>query len=108
MLSKKLIQRAFAWTLHPQPNEHQSKYYLNPEESADRLLKLVAHHDMLENKKINLTSTFRELGIDDLSKVELFLEIEREFYIEFPDKVVERFKNFQEVVDYVSQSFHTM
>ena len=34
-----------------------------------------------------------------------FLEAESEFFLEFPDEQVERFKNPRDVVEFVSRSF---
>jgi acyl carrier protein len=44
--------------------------------------------------------------MDDLSKVEIFLMVEREFDLQLPDDQVERFLNVKEAVEYVSKSFH--
>jgi len=33
------------------------------------------------------------------------LEVEYEFFLEFPDEAVERFKNLKDVVEFVSRSF---
>jgi NADH dehydrogenase (ubiquinone) 1 alpha/beta subcomplex 1 len=36
------------------------------------------------------------------------LEAENEFFIEFPDEEVERFKNLNDVVEYVARSFYAV
>ena len=90
--------------------EENSGYYLNPEDVSRRMLRIFAAHDNVENpENITLATTFYELrarGMDDLSKVEIFLGVEREFDIQMPDDTVERFLNVREAVEYVSKSFH--
>lgn len=95
-------------SLKPFPRDDASGYFLNPEEVATRMLSIVALHDQVKNREeMTLKKTFHQLGIDDLTKVELFLEIEREFDIEFADDDVEAFKNFGDAVEHVSKSFHS-
>lgn len=93
-------------SLVPFPREEKSGYYLNPEEVAVRLIKIITLHDKVANaENVTLGKTFRQLGVDELTKVEIFLEVEKEFDIEFADEDVERFKNLHEVVEYLSRSF---
>lgn len=88
-------------------NERQG-YYIDPNEVARRLVKLMALHDNVKNpEKITLDSTFIEHGFDELSFVELMLEAEDEFYMEFPDDDVEKFRTVNEAVQYISRSFYS-
>lgn len=88
-------------------NERQG-YYIDPNEVARRLVKLMALHDNVKNpEKITLDSTFIEHGFDELSYVELMLEAEDEFYMEFPDDDVEKFRTVNEAVQYISRSFYS-
>jgi NADH dehydrogenase (ubiquinone) 1 alpha/beta subcomplex 1, acyl-carrier protein len=70
------------------------------------VIRVIASLDCIkENQEITLNSTWTELGIDELTKVELFLEIETEFIFEFPCEELEKFKNVGDAVEYISQSF---
>ncbi len=84
-----------------------SGYYLDPSDVARRLVKVISLHDKVKNPdRITLHSTFHDIGIDDLSFVEIFLEVEQEFFIEFPDDDLERFKTVQDAVEYIARSFY--
>jgi acyl carrier protein len=94
-------------TLKPFPRDEASGYYLNPDEVAERMIKIATLHDQFKRPEdVTLGRTFHSLGIDELTKVEIFLEIEKEFDIEFADEDVERFKNFHDAVEHVAKSFH--
>ena len=45
------------------------------------------------------------LGLNELDYVELTVLVEEEFKIEFPDDVVEKFKDVNDMVEFVSRSF---
>lgn len=45
------------------------------------------------------------MGLNELDTVELFIGLEDEFNIEFPDEVSEKFKDVHDVVQYISRSF---
>lgn len=92
----------------PFPRDEKSGYFLNPEEVAVRMIKIMTLHNNMRHKEaVTLGKTWSQLGIDDLTKVEIFLEIEKEFDIEFADEDVERFKNVHEAVEHVARSFHS-
>lgn len=94
-------------TLKPFQRDDGHGYYLDPEAVAQRLLRVVAMHDKVARpSELALGKTFAALGIDDLSKVEIFLEVEKEFDMELADQDVERFKNLAEAVEHVARSFH--
>jgi NADH dehydrogenase (ubiquinone) 1 alpha/beta subcomplex 1 len=92
----------------PFPRDEKSGYFMNPEEVAVRMIKIMTLHNNMKNKgDVTLGKTWSQLGIDDLTKVEIFLELEKEFDLEFADDDVERFKNVHEAVEYVARSFHS-
>ena len=83
-----------------------SGYYLNPNEVGRRISRIIAHFDGAKNvQKMNLNTQFWELGLNDLDYVELTVLVEEEFKIEFPDDVAEKFKDVNDMVEYVSRSF---
>ena len=91
----------------PVPLDLGSGYYIDPENVAMRAIRILTLHDNLKNPdNLTLRKTFNQLGVDDLSKVEIFLEMEKEFDIEFANEDVERFKNMHEAVEHIAKSFH--
>ncbi len=54
---------------------------------------------------MTLNPQWYELGISDLDYVEIMVGGENEFNMEFPDDVVEKFKDIHDAVQYVSRSF---
>jgi NADH dehydrogenase (ubiquinone) 1 alpha/beta subcomplex 1 len=111
-LGRPMLARAFSGpngipTLKPFPRDEGHGYYLDPEVVASRLLRVLAMHPGVKRpEELTLSKSWASLGIDDLARVEIFLEIEREFDMEFSDQDVERFKNVHEAVEHVSKSFH--
>jgi NADH dehydrogenase (ubiquinone) 1 alpha/beta subcomplex 1 len=109
---RSVLARAFSGpngipTLKPFPRDDGHGYYLDPEEVSKRLMRIIAlHPDVKRPEELSLNKTWTALGIDDLSRVEIFLEIEKEFDMEFSDQDVERFKNIHEAVEHVARSFH--
>lgn len=49
-----------------------------------------------------LDTTFDELGLDSLDKVETVMDLEEEYKMKIPDDVAERFTKGREVVDYIA------
>jgi NADH dehydrogenase (ubiquinone) 1 alpha/beta subcomplex 1 len=98
----------FFYTPHaPQIRDEATGYYQNPTEIARRLIKLISLHDCITSPNlIKLESTWHEIGLDELSYVEVMLAAEEEFFLEFPDEEVERFKNVGDVVEFVARSFY--
>lgn len=81
---------------------------MNPNETARRTMRVIAQFDKVNNpEKMTLNSQWHELGLNELDTVELLLGIEEEFKIEFPDDVAEKFKDINDVVEYVSRSFYS-
>lgn len=84
-------------------------YFANPEDVARRLIKVIALHDQVKSPElIKLESTWHELGLGEMAMVEVMVEIEREFEIEMPDEDIERFRNVNDAVEYISRSFFTI
>ena len=82
-------------------------YYIDPENVAVRLSKLIAGHPGVKNVgNITLNSTWFDLGVCDFDKTEILLEAELEFDIEIADENIERFADVNDVVEHISRSFH--
>ena len=70
----------------------------------DRLQKLVrnyTHNDELEITED--TVFFMDLGLDSFDLVQIICEIEDEFDVEIPDKVLKNFTTVGDVADYLEK-----
>ena len=116
---RKNLVRPFCWdtsddfkgTYLLRSDKHE--HYLNPEDVSRRMLRIFASHDNVNTATdLTLATTFHEMksnyGLDELSKVEVFLEVEKEFSMQLPCEAVERFVNLREAVEYISKSFHAI
>jgi acyl carrier protein len=80
---------------------------------ARRISRIMAHFQGIQNiEKMNLNTQWWELGtaqisigLNELDYVELTVLVENEFKIEFPDDVAEKFKDVNDMVEYVARSF---
>ena len=78
----------------------QGKYYMDPEDAAERVMRIFAIHDHIKDpSKMTLSSSFEALGLCDLDLVEICLGIEDEFDIEFTDEQCESFKKVGDIVE---------
>ena len=93
------------YELRVSPNKKtKTMYYSDPEQMAYQVCSLIAIHDDLKIKEIRLDHTWKQLGFTDLSKMELFIELENEFHISISDDDHEKFKNVFDVVQFLSKS----
>ncbi|CAD8127467.1 unnamed protein product [Paramecium sonneborni] len=109
MFSKQLSQVPKYFGSNEQPillRNEKSGYYVNPEAVARRMIKVISLHDEVKNPSgITLQSTWADIGLTDMAYVEVMVEVEREFEIEFPDADVECFRTVNDAVEYVARSF---
>ena len=63
------------------------------------------HDDIKDPSKITLNSTWHEIGLNEMTYVEVMVEVEREFEIELPDENVEGFRNVHDAVEFIAKSF---
>ena len=69
-------------------------------------MRVISHHEKVSDpESLTLNTQWHEIGLNELDLVELFIGIEDEFNIEFPDEVSEKFKDINDAVQYVSRSF---
>ncbi len=54
-------------------------YFADPEKIAFQVATIMSMHDSLKTKEITLKKTFLELGLSDLDKQEIMIELENEF-----------------------------
>ena len=70
----------------------------------DRIYEIVATGLKIDREKITPASRFvDDLGADSLDQVELIMALEEEFELDIPEDDAEKFKNIQQIVDYVKE-----
>lgn len=79
-------------------------HWTDPEDCAKRLMNIVKAHDAVkDSSKVTPEADFRkDIGLDDLDIVEIFLEVEKDYFMEFPDEQVESFKSIKDAVEVIS------
>ena len=78
-------------------------HWVDPAECTRRIVNIVKAHDAIKDLAAITPSTpLKDLGLSDLDLVEIFLEVERDFFLEFTDEQVEGFKTISDAVKYVS------
>mmetsp|Transcript_36020 Transcript_36020/g.40988 ORF Transcript_36020/g.40988 Transcript_36020/m.40988 type:complete len:142 (-) Transcript_36020:211-636(-) len=82
--------------------------YADPNEVAERMIKLVSLHDKIADPKlVQINTPFTEMGLDSLDMVEVFLMAELEFGFELGDDDVERFYTINDAVQFFMRNFLT-
>ena len=79
-------------------------HWADPDDVTRRLVNTIRAHDATTDPEaVTAKADFRsELGLDDLDLVEIFLEVEKDFFLEFEDDTVEKFKTINDAVEYIS------
>lgn len=101
IVGKKLLQRSIQadYVVMPRYEGH----WVDPEDVTRRIINIVRAHDRIKDPKIvSPERSFKEMGLDDLDLVEIFLEVEKDFFFEMSDEQVEKFKNIKDAVEVVS------
>ena len=93
----------FSKTLSPN-RKTATMYYSDPEAIAYKVCAIIALHDELKQNEIKLEHTWKQLGISEVGKIEIILELENEFMISLPDEETEKFRNVYEMVQYIAKS----
>lgn len=74
----------------------------DPLSIADRVL-LVLENLVLSGLEITETSTWTDMGLDSLDKIELLMDLEDEFNIVIPDDVMVYLEDFGETIQYIER-----
>ena len=78
-------------------------HFVDPEDVTKRITNIIRAHDRIKDPKIVVDDkSFAEMGLDDLDVVEIFLEVEKDFFMEFSDDQVESFRTIKDAVEVVS------
>jgi acyl carrier protein len=74
----------------------------------ERVYEIIATGLKIDRSKITPTSRFvDDLGADSLDQVELIMALEEEFELNIPEDEVEKFKNIQQIIDYVTSKVNS-
>ncbi|MDQ2834222.1 MAG: acyl carrier protein [Acidobacteriota bacterium] len=78
-------------------------------EIANRCIDIIAKSKAIAPESITLASTFDELNIDSLDKINISFEVEEAFGIEIPDEALSTLRTVGDMVDGVTKlrSAHT-
>lgn len=71
--------------------------------SIEDRVQLVLENMVLQGHDILHTSTFSDMGLDSLDKVEACMDMEDEFNIEIPDDAMTYLDTFGELVEYITR-----
>ena len=69
----------------------------------DRALRVIATKQGIPLESVRPESTFEELGIDSLDRLNILFELEGEFDIEIDDQQAKQVTNLQQMIDGITQ-----
>jgi acyl carrier protein len=84
----------------------KTMYFTDPEGIAIRVCAIIALHDELKVKEIRLEHTWKDLGLSELAKMEIIIELENEMDISLPEDATEQWRTLHDVVQYIAKSPH--
>jgi acyl carrier protein len=71
---------------------------------ATRCIDIIAKSKSIPADTISLASTFDELNIDSLDKINISFEVEEAFDIEIPDEDAEKIKTVKDATEYIEKN----
>jgi acyl carrier protein len=74
---------------------------MDRQETAQKIVKLVAEQLSIKPEQINEQSTMESLGADSLDRVEIVMNIEEMFGIDINDEEAEKLQTIGQAIDYV-------
>ncbi len=74
------------------------------EDTAQKVVGVIAEKLTMPKENIELSATFKDLGADSLDIVELIMEFETVFGIDIKDEDAESIKTIQDAVDLIHQA----
>ena len=69
----------------------------------DRVLKIIAHTRRIPLESVRPDSSFEELGIDSLDRLNILFDLESEFDIEIDDEEAKKVQNIPEMIAGITQ-----
>lgn len=77
---------------------------IKDKEIKDKVIRIAANKLGIEGDNINEQDTIEKLGADSLDIVELSLEFEQEFGIEFPDEAWDTVHTIGEIIEFIEEN----
>mmetsp|Transcript_12945 Transcript_12945/g.24034 ORF Transcript_12945/g.24034 Transcript_12945/m.24034 type:complete len:116 (+) Transcript_12945:34-381(+) len=79
-------------------------HWVDPDDCRRRLINIISAHDAITDpSKITETADLKkDLGLHDFDIVEIFLEVERDFFMEFTDEQVDTFKTIKDAMEVIT------
>jgi acyl carrier protein len=79
-------------------------HWADPDDVRRRLVNIFIAHDAIQDpSKVTGKADFKkELNLHDFDIVEIFLEVERDFFMEFTDEQVDTFHSIEDAVEAIS------
>jgi acyl carrier protein len=74
-----------------------------PESVEQRVLRVIATTRRVPLETVRADSTFEELGIDSLDRINILFELEGEFDIEIDDEQAKQVTTLQQMIDGIEQ-----
>jgi len=73
------------------------------ESIQDRVLRVIATTRRVPLESVRADSTFEELGIDSLDRINILFELEGEFDVEIDDEQAKQVTSLQQMIDGITQ-----
>jgi len=73
------------------------------ESIQDRVLRVIATTRRVPLESVRADSTFEELGIDSLDRINILFELEGEFDVEIDDEQAKQVATLQQMIDGITQ-----
>ena len=74
-----------------------------PESVQERVFRVIATTQRLPLEKVRADSTFEELGIDSLDRLNILFDLEGEFEVEIDDEQAKQVTSLQQMVDGITE-----
>ena len=87
--------------------EYGDGYMQDPVACAERIIRLMALHDNVNDPAAIMTNkSFEECGLNALDMCEIYMMIEKEFDFEISEDDCETFTTVNDLVEFVSRNFY--
>lgn len=89
------------------PREYGDGYFSDPVETAERIVRILALHDNINDpSSITTGQTFEEIGLNELDMCEVYIMLEKDFDFEISEDDCESFETVNDLVEFVARSFY--
>jgi acyl carrier protein len=86
--------------------KHTAKFYSDPNDIGKDIVRIVSLHDKIKDpSKVNIGSSFEELGLDSLDFVEVLSEVEHEYKYDFGASDWEQFLTINDIAQFMARDY---